>query len=539
MRSLLWAAVAGCAAPPPGATLPDAAPSLSSDLRGRALSAPGPSIPPACYARTDGRNTCHTCHNRALPPNFVERPDLQIVAAFPAPAATNPWTNLFVDRAPAIARVTDDAIAAYVRVDNYHDADGKIRLARVLTKPPPGWDADGDGAWGGWVPDVAFRADARGVDQGADGPTGWWLYRFAPFPGAFFPTNGSMGDAWIRLPVAFRTDAAGRDDVEVYATNLAILEAMVKQADVLIAPTDEGRLGVDLDQDGALGTATRVAYRWGVRQPRVMSWVGAAKDALARGEVQLAGGLYPEGTEIAHSVRYLDVVDGQTRMAARMKELRYLRKSAWLSYPELQERARTGLLEEIANPDALDARYGDVERGLGTGRGWTVQGFIEDEAGALRPQTFEETAYCVGCHGGTSAGQDGVYSFGRRSPYAAAALPEPIRGDGRGEYAVFLEAARGLDDFAANPDNAALFADGRLRPEVVASLAVDAAPTLTPGPARAWALDKAYREIVLEQSFARGRDAVWGLTDAQAWREVPEDQPTGVTTPVAPAWMRP
>jgi hypothetical protein len=348
-----------------------------------------------------------------------------------------------------------------------------------------------------------------------------------------------MGDAWIRLPVAFRTDAAGRDDVEVYATNLAILEALVKQADVPIAPTAEGRIGVDLDQDGALGTDTRVAYRWGVRQPRVMSWVGAAKDALARGEVQLAAGLYPEGTEIAHSVRYLDVVDGQTRMAARMKELRYLRKSAWLSYPELQERARTGLLEEIANPDALDARYGDVERGLGTGRGWTVQGFIEDEAGALRPQTFEETAYCVGCHGGTSAGEDGVYSFGRRSPYAAAALPEPIRGDGRGEYAVFLEAARGLDDFSANPDNAALFADGRLRPEVVASLAVDAAPTLSPGPARAWALDKAYREIVLEQSFARGRDAVWGLTEAQAWREVPEDQPTGVTTPIAPAWMRP
>ncbi|AKU97356.1 hypothetical protein AKJ09_04020 [Labilithrix luteola] len=53
---------------------------------------------------------------------------------------------------------------------------------------------------------------------------------------------------------------------------------------------------------------------------------------------------------------------------------------------------------------------------------------------------------------------------------------------------------------------------------------------LVPSPERAFALDKAYRVIVGEQSFVRGRDAT--IAPAQnVHRELPagENLPTGVT----------
>ena len=31
---------------------------------------------------------------------------------------------------------------------------------------------------------------------------------------------------------------------------------------------------------------------------------------------------------------------------------------------------------------------------------WVLQGFSEDANGNLRYQTFEETSFCIGCHGG-------------------------------------------------------------------------------------------------------------------------------------------
>jgi hypothetical protein len=66
----------------------------------------------------------------------------------------------------------------------------------------------------------------------------------------------------------------------------------------------------------------------------------------------------------------------------------------------------------------------------------------------------------------------------------------------------------------------------------VERIASDVSVLLLPSPARALLLDKAYRVIVQEQSFVRGRDAT--VTPAvHVHRQLPEDElATGVTEPV-------
>ena len=73
---------------------------------------------------------------------------------------------------------------------------------------------------------------------------------------------------------------------------------------------------------------------------------------------------------------------------------------------------------------------------------------------------------------------------------------------------------------------------GAPRSEMMKRIAGDVSVLLVPTPARALLLDKAYRVIVQEQSFARGRDAT--VTPVvHMHRELPEDElATGVTEPV-------
>jgi len=146
-----------------------------------------------------------------------------------------------------------------------------------------------------------------------------------------------------------------------------------------------------------------------------MNYVGAAGEAQARGEVHLAGGLFPEGTEFLHSVRYLDVDDdGGIVLAARMKELRYARKDFWQTYADLEQMVLAEVHERRGQPDRPRIVHGDAEYGVANGMGWTFQGFIEDAAGDLRPQSYEESVFCVGCHGGAGVTTDGIFSFARR-----------------------------------------------------------------------------------------------------------------------------
>lgn len=511
-----------------------------------------PYIPPQCYTKTkddDGRvhNPCFTCHVDALPPNYTADSSLQLAYEFAPGSRVNPWTNLFVDRRPAIAQISDDEIATWVRHDNY-----PALLARLNTTPA--WDRDGDGKWSGWTPDMAFHFDEAGFDRTKEGAyTGWRAYAYFPVPGGFWPTNGSFGDAMIRLPEAFREDASGHFDLRVYKVNLATLEAVIARRDVPIEPTDEKALGQDLDGDGKLGEARLLKYRWKPGDLG-MRWVGRATAQQTADTVHLAAGLFPEGTEFAHSLRYLDVQDGRVRMAPRMKELRYMKKASWVTYGRLELMASSEAAEKDKSPTKKRPLVASAERGIGNRAGWVIQAFIEDAEGELRPQTAEEHGFCIGCHSGVGVTDDSIFSFGRKQPSAAfqrgwshptqrdlSNVGEPMRADGRGEYTHYLEQNGAGDELRANDELLSRFFDehGKLDPRKAARLKTDVSTLLVPSPERALALDKAYRVIVREQSFVHGRDAT--IAPAQnVHRELPDGEylPTGVVEAVPDRRLR-
>jgi hypothetical protein len=192
---------------------------------------------------------------------------------------------------------------------------------------------------------------------------------------------------------------------------------------------------------------------------------------------------------------------------------------------------------------------GNAEVGIGNRLGWRMQAFIEDASGSLRPQTREEHGYCLGCHSGVGATDDSVFSFGRKLPASEhqggwfhwsqrdlRGLREPLRADGQGEYAHYLAQAGAGDEFRANREVIQRFlaADGTVRPEAAKALREDLSTLLLPSPARALQLNKAYREIVREQGFIRGRDATWEPV-AHVHRDLSahaEALSTGVETPV-------
>ena len=372
------------------------APASAADFTSRVPGNAFAFIPPQCYTKTRDasggvHNPCYTCHVSSRRPNYVDDGDLQTMYDFPGPAAENRWSNLFVDRRAAIAATPDEAILTYVRQDNYHDGEAGLRLAERLKDLPASWDINGDGHWSGYTPDIGFDFDADGSDRGpGGGRTGWRAFAYAPLPGAFWPTNGSADDVAIRLPEAFREKADGTTDWAIYDVNLAIVEALAKRADVAIPATDEAALGVDLDldRDGTLGTAHRVVFAFDPSNGVNMSYVGRAKVELEAGRLHLAAGLFPEGTEFVHTLRYLDVAgDGSVRASPRLKELRYARKTGWMTYWNLREKALGESREEHDYPDRPEQFLGDVETGISTGQGWRFQGFVENAGGScvLRP----------------------------------------------------------------------------------------------------------------------------------------------------------
>lgn len=390
-------------------------------------------IPVQCYAplQRHGRAnaSCAVCHRGSREPNYVDDKNLQTEQSFPRYALVNRWTNALHSPQPVV--IPDDALLAYVRTNNYR-----------------GWPASAE------LPACAFSPDADGWDRDAHGElTGWRAYSYTPTPGLFWPTNGSFGDAYIRLPPAFRRDSEGNTSQVVYAHNLAVVEAMIQHA------------------------ATDAHY------------VGEAA------AVRPVPGLFPSGTEIVHSLRYLDVVDGHVQPARRMKELRYMRKRRAMTYAELDIAAKHDAREAEQEPDALRAVYGDATTGLATGTGWTMQALIERGDGTLRPQSHEETSACIGCHGGVGATTDSTFSFARMTGWGAEnvfGMPEPENG----EYSAYL-ANVGRDDFAAND-------------EVVVFDPQDISTLIVPSPTRALALDRSYLAIVRDQSFVRGRDVILG-----------------------------
>ncbi|EIC22972.1 hypothetical protein [Thiorhodovibrio frisius] len=527
----------------------------AADLTTRVLTNETPQIPSQCYTKTKddhGRvvNPCYTCHRRPVRPNYTDDSDLQLVYDFPAPAEENPWKNLYTDRRAAIERISDAEILAYIRESNYVDSSGGIIPVKSLAELPEGRDYNGDGRWDGFVPDAWFDFDDQGFDRTPDGGySGWRAFAYTPFPSTHWPTNGSTADALIRLPDIFQRDLNGDFNLSVYKTNLAIVEAMIREADVPIEPVEERALGgVDLNKNGLLDTASLVKYDWSPRDGRLMWYVGQALQAQRSGEVHLAARLYPEGTEFLQSLRYIDFDErAVNHLSARMKELRYARKAYWMTYAALDLQAAEETKEKHDFPDRVETVRGNMESGVSNGAGWVYAGMIEDAGGQLRPQTYEELAHCVGCHGGMGANTDASLAFPRKldvesfqrgwyhwSQKSLAGLPEPVLDKGEPEYAFYLKANRAGDEFRANQEILALFFDdqGEPIPEMLDVLNRDIGFLLFASKPRALALNKAYKRIVERQSFHLGRDATVAPVGAQVHPWVADGTPTGVDEPL-------
>jgi hypothetical protein len=448
-------------------------------------------VPPQCYTRIEGRyNPCYVCHQNNYDPtrpNFMQDGSLQQAYEFSQAGLTNHYRNLFIDRSDEVARISDAEILAYVGEDNY------AGLAERLEA----------GGWDGFVPDLAGYGAGRAAfdDHGhARDGSGWVAFNYKPQPSTFWPTNGSTDDVLIRLPQAFRTGADGAPSRDVYTANLALLEIAFQDYDSVTLPrVDEREIGVDLDGDGQLATAQSI-----LRRP---AYLGAAADET------LTRMTYPQGTEFLHSVRYVGTEGAEITVAARMKELRYMVKTRKLTLPQLRSRYGNELQEKV---DENLPRYIDLgDRGIDTGFGWTMAAFIEDAGGALRPQTNEEQFFCRGCHATTGANIDQTWAFPRKMRGAQGwgyidyrALEDaPNRGERDGEILTYLRRAGGGDEFRSNTEMLGRWftPEGKVDADKLRGKSVY--ELITPSVARALKLNKAYRVLVMEQSFLFGRDA--------------------------------
>jgi len=468
-------------------------PLATAKAEGETLKNPYAVVPSQCYTKTDGvSNPCWTCHTDKNGSNALNDAHLQEEYKFSDSGMNNPWSNLFKDRSAAIAGISDAQALSWVRQDNYRPLRKALRSRA---------------SYGGWVPDIDLT---RGFDADGFAKDGsqWRAFRYKPFPGTFWPTNGSTDDVMIRLPRFFRTDAKGVENREIYKANLAILETALGVGDTTpdekilrrVESIDETVVGLDLDGDGKIGGRINVIRGLPLRYAGGAAGVGVVRH------------FYPIGTEFLHSVRYIDP-DAPDLLSARLKELRYSIKLHWLGKDELKEH----YLEEINEPANMPPAFlGSAATGVISPFGWRLQGFIEDAQGRLRLQTREEHQFCMGCHSSLGVTVDQSFGFPRKVPGTAgwghqslADIPDvPQAGQTIPETLLYFRRVHGGDEFRANQEILQrYFPAGKLDEEKVRA-AKDMRELVTPSRERAMALNKAYIALVREQDFAHGRDAV-------------------------------
>ena len=452
-------------------------------------------IPPQCYTKTDGvNNPCYACHQSydALEkrPNQMGDGTLQGNYEFSDVGLTNSWKNLFIDRTSLIAGIDDATIKKYVKEDNYTASLEKDVMPDYMR-----------------IENLSSADNAFDKDGFAKDGSGWVSYNYKPFPSTFWPTNGSTGDAMIRLPDDFQT-LNGEYNKAIYTLNLSLVEMALKELDTLtVAPVNELVLNIDVNQDGKLTkSVTEIS--------RSSHYLGDAR------AVPLAHMLYPEGTEFLHTVRYIGVdEDGTIYNAPRMKEVRYMKKHMFRSRESLASayyaEAKDKHFEKLPQTRYLG------EKGIDNGFGWTINGFIENEQGELRAQHDQELAFCNGCHKTVGSTFDQTFSFARKVPGQAGwgyiNLKEiedvPNINEEKGEFLTYMERVGGGDEFRQNGEMLAKWFDekGMVKVEEV-QRAKSVYDIITPSPERAYALNKAYLTIVKEQSYLFGRDAT--LTEA-------------------------
>ncbi|WDE14691.1 hypothetical protein H3N35_27515 [Thalassomonas haliotis] len=458
-------------------------------------------IPPQCYTKTDGvNNPCFACHQsygqEKTRPNMMRDGDLQGDYEFSDLGVTNHWKNLFVNRRPMIEKISDNSIKQWIRTDNYsplitrleHDDNWQGEVTPIANLP---------------YPDKAF--DEFGL---ANDNSYWVAFNYKPFPSTFWPTNGSTGDAMIRLPAPFR-QLNGEFSRDVYFANLALVEMTMKDlAQISLPAISEQLIGEDLNGDGKLSKS----IEWLRRRA---FYLGDAAD------IELAHMLYPKNTEFLHTVRYIGVDDnGKIYNAPRMKEVRYMKKHSFKSRHQL---ASAYYLEEkekhFENLPQI-RQLGD--KGINNNFGWTINGYIEDEHGQLRQQYDQELAFCSGCHKTIGATIDQTFSFPRKVEGArgwgyinlAEQQDVPNVGEQQGEFLTYMQRAGGGDEFRQNREMLERWFDknGRVNEEKVKG-ASNLYQLITPSPRRALDLNKAYYTLMQEQSYIFGRDAMLSGAD--------------------------
>lgn len=536
------------------------------DLKSKKLYSKTAYIPSQCYTKTTNsanenilHNPCFSCHVKNKEPNFtLMDDDLQEGYDFPGLALKNPWLNLFKDRSKEVSKISDEEILKYIREDNYKDENGQIILKSKLENLNKDWDFNENGKWDGYIPDINFNFDAQGFDKTNDDKyTGWRAFAYQPFLGTFWPTNGSTDDVLIRLSKEFQSDENGNFDLEVYKINLLIIEALIKQKTLQTDEIDEKKYGVDLNQNGKLDIATQIVFNWvkpkyDAKTKKIhdfsMSYVGMAKKLLDENKIKIAPGLYPVGTEFAHTVRYIDFDENKNiKMASRLKEFRYSKKHKWNTYAQLNNLGLADIKERHDFPDRLDIYLGDIETGLGNKRGWYYQGFIEDKKGDLRPQSYEENLSCMGCHSNVGVIADSTYVYQRKLEKGSYLdgwyhwTQKDMRGlkdrssiNGDTEYVRYLKENSAGDEFRANDEivekffkkdwqkeseniekdliaklenpNVKLSQEWKFKLDELEKIKNDISYLILPSAKRAIELNKAYKVIVDEQSFIYGRD---------------------------------
>jgi hypothetical protein len=425
-------------------------------------------IPAQCYIETSGgtQNACLFCHTDGVwkrklgnnNPQAGANPnvgDLQAEYAFGSfnlpftpNASINPWRNtLFPEklRAELAKRRIDPArwdMAHWIEEDNWRAAYAR------RPKKTPDWDSGIEHPFRLFpalnptdLPaqeDGFVRAKTRGPHaiwhDGRGWNTGWRAINFMPY-GIFTPFSGSVSGVYIRLPVEFMKDEAGRFDLSTYAANLDLLARHIQER---ARPDDPPH------------------------------YLGMAR------KIERVRGQYPLGTEFAHPLHYVDVAKDGAR-ATRVKEIR------WMMKRQPWEPDEFGLaLKEESAPAIAHSKQGWIENGVG----WLLAGWIEDAQGRLRPQKPSELVQCVGCHSGNvrqsevggyptwtsgtgntidstwafprqlkgSAGWREMDYLGYRAATKTLSLPEPKnRQLGRGEFAVFLDHVVGASLYGDMP----------------------------------------------------------------------------------------
>ncbi len=449
-------------------------------------------IPPQCYTRTEGtHNPCYVCHQDPISKqheNQMKDGELQADYSFSDLGMTNHWHNLFEDRMKRVNQISDAAIKQWINEDNYSELAGRLKKENFK----------------GWIPDLKnLQEGADAFDQYGLAKDGsyWMAFNYKPFPSTFWPTNGSTDDVMIRLPKPYRTNDKGVYSRDIYLANLSILEATIKDLKQISSPPiNEQNIGEDLNQDGRLSIIEHIK--------KVDSYVGAAKPYF------IDTHLYPQHTEFLHTVRYIGIKDnGDITNARRMKEVRYMKK--YVTYPK-PALAQYYLEESYEKELGQLPGYNNLQQlGLDNGMGWAIQGFIENKHGRLRENSFEETLFCMGCHGSIGSTIDKTFSFARKVEGAQGwkyidlkGMPDaPNMGESLGEIATYLQRVGGGSEFRHNDEMKRRWFEknGQLKLDKVKQS--DVYTLITPSVERALDLNKAYKIIVEDQDFIFGRDA--------------------------------